>query len=50
MTRPELPLYCRTVTVTAYEEDGGEIPVQAELRDERRGRSRRGTSRTPSAR
>lgn len=35
MTRTELPLHRRTITVTAYEEDGGEISVEAELRDER---------------
>ncbi|MER5428065.1 DUF2889 domain-containing protein [Streptomyces sp. NPDC002588] len=35
MTRAELPLHRRTVTVTAYEEAGGEISVEAELRDER---------------
>ncbi|MEU0641499.1 DUF2889 domain-containing protein [Streptomyces umbrinus] len=36
MTRAELPLHCRTITVTAYEEEGGgEISVEAVLRDER---------------
>ncbi|MFC4503458.1 MULTISPECIES: DUF2889 domain-containing protein [Streptomyces] len=35
MTRAEVPLHRRTVTVTAYEEDGGEISVEAELSDER---------------
>ncbi|MET7781381.1 DUF2889 domain-containing protein [Streptomyces sp. NPDC005388] len=36
MTRAQLPLHRRTITVTAYEEDGGgEISVEAELRDER---------------
>ncbi|MBW8793471.1 MAG: DUF2889 domain-containing protein [Streptomyces sp.] len=35
MTRAGLPLHRRTITVTACEEDGGEISVEAELRDER---------------
>ncbi|MFC4464115.1 DUF2889 domain-containing protein [Streptomyces xiangluensis] len=35
MKRAELPLHQRTITVTAYEEDGDEISVEAELRDER---------------
>ncbi|WP_406443167.1 DUF2889 domain-containing protein [Streptomyces sp. NBC_00631] len=35
MTRAELPLHRRTIIVTAYEEGGGEISVEAELRDER---------------
>lgn len=35
MTRAEVPLHRRTVSVTAYDEGGGEISVEAELRDER---------------
>ncbi|MEU6139542.1 DUF2889 domain-containing protein [Streptomyces sp. NPDC047081] len=35
MTRAELPLHRRTITVTAYQEGDGEISVEAELRDER---------------
>ncbi|MGP4048492.1 DUF2889 domain-containing protein [Streptomyces sp. 2A115] len=35
MTRSELPLHRRTITVSAYEEPGDEISVEAELRDER---------------
>ncbi len=36
MTRSEIPLHRRTITVTAYtEEDGGEISVEAELSDVR---------------
>ncbi|WP_405866920.1 MULTISPECIES: DUF2889 domain-containing protein [unclassified Streptomyces] len=35
MTRSEIPLHRRTITVTAYEDDGAEISVEAELRDER---------------
>ena len=35
MTRTELPLHRRTITVTAFEEGAGEISVEAELRDER---------------
>ncbi|WP_405812964.1 DUF2889 domain-containing protein [Streptomyces sp. NBC_01390] len=35
MTRAELPLHRRTITVTAYEEAGGEISVEARLCDER---------------
>ncbi|MEU0070020.1 DUF2889 domain-containing protein [Streptomyces sp. NPDC006332] len=35
MTRAELPLHRRTITVTAHEEGGEEIVVEAELCDER---------------
>lgn len=35
MTRAELPLHRRTITVTAHQENGEEISVEAELRDER---------------
>ncbi|MEE1762804.1 MULTISPECIES: DUF2889 domain-containing protein [unclassified Streptomyces] len=35
MTRAELPLHRRTISVTAHEEEDGEISVEAELRDER---------------
>ncbi|MBA4863397.1 DUF2889 domain-containing protein [Streptomyces sp. PSKA54] len=35
MTRAELPLHRRSITVTAHEGDGDEISVEAELRDER---------------
>lgn len=36
MSRADLPLHRRTITVTAHEEEGGgEISVEAELRDER---------------
>ncbi|MEU1519586.1 DUF2889 domain-containing protein [Streptomyces sp. NPDC005811] len=35
MTRTDLPLHRRTITVTAFEEGDGEISVEAELRDER---------------
>ncbi|MFI6251782.1 DUF2889 domain-containing protein [Streptomyces sp. NPDC051016] len=35
MTRAAIPLHRRTITFSAYEEDRGEISVEAELRDER---------------
>lgn len=35
MTRVELPLHRRTITVTAHEEDGDTMSVEAELSDER---------------
>ncbi|MFD3605664.1 DUF2889 domain-containing protein, partial [Streptomyces sp. NPDC058656] len=35
MTRAELPLHRRTITLTAHEEDGDEISVEAVLSDER---------------
>lgn len=35
MTRSELPLHRRTITVTAYAEGGDEISVEAELSDVR---------------
>jgi hypothetical protein len=35
VTRAALPLHRRTITVTAYDEPGDEISVEAELCDER---------------